>query len=102
MDAALAKAVISEAHGAVVTNVDAQPHRRDFAPLLSAQLCSPVRWRQSLVTLAQLGARLFVELGPGTELSGMVRRTLPDALRGNVAAPEDVDGLGDALSALYP
>ena len=54
---------------------------------LSAQLCSQVRWRESLVALAALGTRLFVELGPGTELSGMVRRTLPDAARANVAGP---------------
>jgi [acyl-carrier-protein] S-malonyltransferase len=100
LDDALAGAVMSEATCPVVANVDAQPHRSGFASLLSAQLCSPVRWRESLLGLAGLGARLFVELGPGTELSGMVRRTLPDAARANVAAPEDLAGLGSTLSSL--
>jgi hypothetical protein len=47
-----------------------------------------------------MGARLFVELGPGTELSGMVRRTLPDAVRANVASPDDIGALGQAVAAL--
>src|SRR4029077_2586551 len=38
----------------VVSNVDALSHHNgdDWASLLSAQLCSPVRWRQCLLTLA--------------------------------------------------
>ena len=39
--------------------------RREWPGLLSAQLCSPVRWRQTLETLAGLGATSLVELGPG-------------------------------------
>jgi hypothetical protein len=38
-------------------------------------------------------------LGPGTELSGMVRRTLPDAARANVAGPADLDALAAAVEA---
>jgi len=66
---------------------------------LSAQLCSQVRWRETLGALAEMGTRVFVELGPGTELSGMVRRTLPDAARANVAGPADLDALAAAVEA---
>jgi [acyl-carrier-protein] S-malonyltransferase len=78
----------------VVANVDAAAHRDGWAGLLSAQLVSPVRWRESLLALADLGVTHFLELGPGTELSGMVKRTVPGADRANVARPEDLESLG--------
>jgi [acyl-carrier-protein] S-malonyltransferase len=78
----------------VVANVDAAAHRDGWAGLLSAQLVSPVRWRESLVALAGLGVTHFLELGPGTELSGMVKRTVPGAERANVATPDDLVSLG--------
>jgi [acyl-carrier-protein] S-malonyltransferase len=99
LDAALQAARFKVATVPLVANVDATPHTGGFAPLLSAQLCSRVRWRESLLRLAAMGARLFVELGPGTEISGMVRRALPGAARANVAGPEDLRGLGEALAA---
>jgi [acyl-carrier-protein] S-malonyltransferase len=77
----------------VVANVDAAPHRDGWAGLLSAQLVSPVRWRESLLVLAGLGVTHFLELGPGMELSGMVKRTVPDADRANVAVPDDLRSL---------
>ena len=45
-----------------------------------------------------MGAKLFVELG-GTEISGMVRRTVPEAARLNVAGPEDLKALASAISS---
>lgn len=97
LDRALALATLTRSTVPVVTNVDAATHRDGFAALLSAQLCSQVRWRGCLSTLSALGAELFVELGPGTELSGMVKRTIPGAARLNVAAPQDLDALMAAL-----
>jgi [acyl-carrier-protein] S-malonyltransferase len=97
LDAALAVAELGPTSCPVVANVDATAHADDFRSLLSAQLCSQVRWRDSLLTLAGTGAELFVELGPGTELSGMVRRTVPDVARLNVAGPQDLEALASAV-----
>lgn len=83
----------------VVANVDAAPHVDGFPALLAAQLCSRVRWRESLATLARGGARLLVELGPGTELSGMARRAVPGLARANIASPSDLAALVPALAA---
>jgi len=84
----------------VVANVDARAHRaaEDWPGLLSAQLCSPVRWRQSLETLAAMGATRLVEVGPGGVLTGLARRTLPDALASAVATPDDLDTLVNAIA----
>ncbi len=84
----------------VVANVDARAHTvaEEWPGLLSAQLCSPVRWRQSLETLAGLGATRFVEVGPGGVLTGLARRTLPDALASAVATPDDLDTLVNAIA----
>lgn len=102
LDAALATATFQAATTPVIANVDARPHTdpADWPALLSKQLASPVRWRESLVQLQQLGVTTYLELGPGTELSGMVKRTVDNATRANVAAPKDLPGLSDLLVAL--
>jgi [acyl-carrier-protein] S-malonyltransferase len=93
LDAVLAGVAFAPSSPPVIANVDASAHTDGFARLLSAQLCSRVRWRESLLAMAGMGATLFLELGPGTELSGMVKRTVPEAARANVASPEDLEGL---------
>jgi [acyl-carrier-protein] S-malonyltransferase len=93
LDAALEKTGFQRPRQPVVANVDAEPHDDGWPGLLSAQLVSPVRWRESLLTLAGLGATHFLELGPGSELSGMVKRTVDGAVRANVATPDDLDSL---------
>jgi len=84
----------------VVANVDARRHdgADEWPALLSAQLCSPVRWRQSLNTLETLGATRFVEVGPGGVLSGLARRSVPEAESMSVSSPDDLDALVDAVS----
>ncbi|HLI01185.1 MAG TPA: ACP S-malonyltransferase, partial [Acidimicrobiales bacterium] len=100
LDVALAGVAFATPSVPVVANVDAQPHTSGFGPLLSAQLALPVRWRESLETMAGLGASLFVELGPGAELSGMVKRTVPGATRVNVATPDDLARLEAVLAGV--
>ncbi|HXQ43912.1 MAG TPA: ACP S-malonyltransferase [Acidimicrobiales bacterium] len=97
---ALADTPFSAPEVPVVANVDARAHpgRDDWPGLLSAQLCSPVRWRQSLVALGELGATQVVEVGPGGVLTGLARRTLPEAQAMSVASPDDLGALVDTLS----
>ncbi len=102
LDAALAGVAFGSADVDVVANVDAAAHRGGWAGLLSAQLVSPVRWRESLLTLSGLGVTHFLELGPGNELSGMVKRTVEDSKRANVATPEDLESLGAFLESAAP
>ena len=100
LDAALAAAEFSDTDIDCVANVDADCHRqgRAWPQLLSAQLCSPVRWRPTLLRLHDRGATVFVELGPGTELTGMVKRTVEGAVRVNVAVPDDLAKLSAVIA----
>ncbi len=79
----------------MVANVDALPHHegKEWASLLSAQLSSPVRWKQCLQELEDLGVTDYAELGPGGVLTGMAKRTLNDARTITVATPEELDRL---------
>jgi [acyl-carrier-protein] S-malonyltransferase len=85
----------------VVANVDAHVHDdpAEWPGLLSAQLCSPVRWRQTLETFAGLGLTSLVELGPGGVLSGLAKRSLPEIQSLSVSKPEDLDTLMDTIGA---
>lgn len=93
LDSALATTAFSPTSIAVVANVDAAAHTSCFRQLLSAQLVAPVRWRECLLTLAGLGVDRTLELGPGAELSGMVKRTVEGVERANVATPDDLAAL---------
>lgn len=93
LDAALAQATWDEQRAPVVANLDAAPHTDGWPKLLSGQLVAPVRWRESMLAMASLGVTATLELGPGSDLSGMVKRTAADLSRSNVAKPEDLDGL---------
>lgn len=85
----------------VISNVDSLAHDKgaDWSSLLSAQLSSPVRWKHSLLTMAELGVVDFVELGPGGVLSGMAKRTLDNARTISVATPEELDQLIEWVNA---
>ena len=94
LDDALSSAPFGSLKVGIVTNVDATRHdQADWPALLSAQLCSPVRWRESLGTLAGLGVDQFVEVGPGDALTGMVKRTVAGARRQSAATPDAADGI---------
>ncbi|MDA8291708.1 MAG: ACP S-malonyltransferase [Actinomycetota bacterium] len=98
---ALAAATFREPDPGVVANVDARLHTEpsEWPSLLSAQLCSPVRWRQSLETLYETGARTFVELGPGGVLTGLAKRAVgADAVAASVSTPDELEKLVEALT----
>jgi [acyl-carrier-protein] S-malonyltransferase len=101
---ALAAAKPRDADVPIVSNVDALLHQRgdEWISLLSAQLCSPVRWKHVLLELQKQSTAGYVELGPGGVLSGMVKRTLEGARCISVATPEELDKLLEWVSQVTP
>ena len=79
----------------IVSNVDAKAHNQgsEWSTLLSAQLSSPVRWKQCLQTMSESGINNFVELGPGGVLTGMAKRTIESARTLSITNPDELDKL---------
>ena len=75
--AALADTRFATPHTTVVCAVTAQPFT-DPARELTDALTMPVRWREVMLTLHELGAQRFVDVGPGRVLTGLAKRTLKD------------------------
>ena len=77
----------------LVGNVDALPvtSGEKARENLIRQITAPVRWEAGVRELHRLGARRFVEVGPGRVLSGLVRRILPEAKVYNVEDPASLE-----------
>jgi len=68
---------VSDPRVPVVANVDAE-FKRDARAAIEAlvqQVSRPVQWEASVRRLASAGVRTYVEVGPGTVLSGLVKKT---------------------------
>jgi [acyl-carrier-protein] S-malonyltransferase len=71
----------------VISGSTAQPFG-DVRAELAQAIVTPVRWRETMLALAQLGANTFVDFGPGEVLAKLVARNLPDAIVLDLAAVE--------------
>ncbi len=62
----------------IVCNVTAKAENNpeDIKRLLVEQICSTVRWRESIINMSKENVTNFIEIGPGKVLSGMVKRTV--------------------------
>ncbi len=83
----------------LVNNVDARV-ARDAGAIrdgLIRQVSGAVRWQQCVEELVRQGVTRFVEVGPGTVLTGLVRKIVPDAIVLNV---EDPLSLEKAIAAV--
>jgi [acyl-carrier-protein] S-malonyltransferase len=90
---------VSDPRVPVIANVDAEPKRDGKAAVdaLVRQVSSPVLWEGVVARLASEGVRAYVEVGPGTVLSGLVRKIHRQA---SVASLDHPDGL-DAVESLF-
>jgi [acyl-carrier-protein] S-malonyltransferase len=85
----------------VISNVTAQPHATagEISARLVEQVTSSVRWEESIRYLLKEGFTRFIELGPGTALSGFMKRVDKGVKILNVA---DVASLAETVKALTP
>ena len=84
----------------VVANVDAEP-KRDAASAIDAlvrQVSAPVRWEQVVRRLASEGVTNYVEVGPGTVLSGLVKKIDRNATVFNFVQPDELAALEEGLA----
>ncbi|MFN9547147.1 MAG: ACP S-malonyltransferase [Cyanobacteriota bacterium] len=76
----------------VLSNTDPTPERGGEAlkARLTRQMTSGVRWRETMACLPRQGIRTAVEIGPGTVLSGLIKRACPGLETAQVSSSADV------------
>ena len=97
----LAKAVMKAPHCRFVANVSAEviSEADTIRQGLIDQVVSCVRWADSVETMVKSGADLFIEVGSGKVLTGLLKR-IDKSLKGvSFGAPEDLDAVKAALAA---
>lgn len=89
----------------VVTNIDAAPvtDAEAACDALVRQIDGPVRWVESVRAMVEeMGLRTFIEVGPGSVLSGLIRRIAPEVTVVSCAEPADLDKVHAALTSAVP
>jgi [acyl-carrier-protein] S-malonyltransferase len=96
----LAKIKISPPIVPVISNVTAQPHNSpaEISARLVEQVTSSVLWEKSMSHLLSLGFTRFIELGPGTALSGFMKRIDKTAQIMNTADVTSLEATVKAIS----
>lgn len=85
----------------LVNNAEAKAISRagEIQSSLVRQLPSSVLWEDTVQTMGKMSVTTFVEVGPGTVLTGLIKRILPDARLLNVNDPKSLDATLSALGA---
>lgn len=76
----------------VLSNVEPTPVV-DAAVLkerLNRQITGSVRWRETCLQLVDAGIERVVEIGPGTVLTGLIKRTYPNLILENISSASDL------------
>ena len=81
----------------VVSNVTALPltDATSIREELLSQLRRCIQWQASVEYMTRNGVTTYYEIGPGTVLSGLIRRISPDTDTINVSGVEDIEALED-------
>ena len=85
----------------IVANVDGEPKRDARAAIdaLVRQVSAPVKWQAVVERLASEGVTTYVEVGPGTVLSALVRKIHRDATAVSFGAPDDLAAVDAVIHA---
>lgn len=84
----------------LVNNAEAKPLRLAAETKASVirQLPSPVLWEDSIKMMQGMGVETFIEVGPGTVLTGLVKRIAPEAKTFNVHDPKSLEATVKTLT----
>ena len=89
---ALGKVSVNRPRVPVVTNVRARPVNdpAEIVQCLVEQVTGTVRWRKSVLDMAQAGVSSFYEIGAGKVLTGLIKRIAQTATASAIGTPDDV------------
>jgi [acyl-carrier-protein] S-malonyltransferase len=96
----LAKVSWSDLRAPLVNNAEAKAISRanEIQASLIRQLPSSVLWEDTVRTMGRMGVTTFIEVGPGTVLTGLIKRILSDTRVLNVNDPKSLDATLTAVS----
>ena len=79
----------------IITNVTSTPKNNpeEIKKLLVEQICSKVRWRESMIFMGEQKINDFIEIGPGKVLSGLAKRILPHSNSFSINSIDDIKNL---------
>ncbi|WP_339277420.1 ACP S-malonyltransferase [Paenibacillus sp. FSL W8-0426] len=96
----LSGVTFSPARVPVVANVTARPAEDGEIPqLLKEQVYSPVLWEDSVTWLIEQGVDTFVEIGSGSVLTGLIKKTDKTVSLYNVNSLETLEATAAALQS---
>ena len=79
----------------IINNVNASIEKspENIKNLLIEQIYSKVKWRESVLYMANNGVSEFIEIGPGKVLSGLIKRIIKNATSNSVNSVEDIKNI---------
>jgi acyl transferase domain-containing protein/acyl carrier protein len=84
----------------VYSNGTAAPHGAEVMARLASQIGEPVRFVEEVLAMHQAGARIFVEVGPGSVLTGLTGRILEGQAHQALALDDKKGGVYGLMVAL--
>jgi [acyl-carrier-protein] S-malonyltransferase len=84
---------IQDASIPIISNIHATPliEAQTIREELAQQIASPVQWIRSIEYLAGAGVTVFIEIGPGQALTGMVKRIIQGAATVTISNMVDIE-----------
>ncbi len=84
----------------IIFNVtaDYSSEPEEIKDLMARQLCSPVKWYDSMCKMIEAEVAVFTEVGPGKVLTGLIRKTLPKYYPGKIQSVNDLKSLEKFLN----
>ena len=86
------ESIFRKPNPSIISNVTAKAENevKTIKKLLTKQITSTVRWRESVEYMVKNGVKEFVEIGPGKILSGLVKRINKDVKVFNINSIDDI------------
>jgi len=86
----------------VIFNVtaDYESNSNQIPQLMASQLCSPVKWYDSMCKMQKEGIEVFAEVGPKRVLTGLLRKIIPDDYEHQTFSVDGMKGLETFFQAV--
>lgn len=100
---AIATTPVGNAAIPVIGNIHAQPlvEAGDIREEMAQQIAAPVQWIRTIEYMVQAGVTIFLEIGPGQALTGMVKRIAKGATTLNVGSSADLEKTALVLREMH-